>query len=132
MRGFSLIELMIALAVVAILAVIATFVYPTYVYKSKRLDAINTLMAISLAEQRYRSSNTQYGSLAQVWNGVTTSDQGYYTLSIGSISANSYTVTATAIGGQSNDRANGVSCASMSLAVVSSTITRSPAACWDN
>ena len=46
-RGFTLIELMITVAVVAILAAIAFPSYATYVKKSRRGDAEATLMDIA-------------------------------------------------------------------------------------
>jgi len=128
--GYTLIEMLIAVTMLAILVIVATSVYPTYVRKGRRIDAINSLLSITLAEERYRGNNTQYGTLAQVWGGVTTSSEGYYTLSISNVSATTYTITATAVGNQANDAADGTSCSSLVIAVSNGTITKTPAACW--
>ncbi len=95
--GFTLIELIITVAVIGILAAIA---YPSYmdsIRKSRRSDAINDLSAIALAQEKWRANNTTYGSLANVWGGVTTTSGGYYTLAITGNTAIAFTVTATAV-----------------------------------
>ncbi|SRR5579883_673949 len=129
-RGFTLIELLVTIAIVAILALIAIYVFSSQVSKSRRSDGINSLLSISLAEERYRSTNTQYGTLTQVWGSTTTSAEGYYTLSVSNVSATSYTITATAQGSQANDSENGTSCATLTLAVSNGTITKTPSVCW--
>lgn len=128
--GFTLIELVIAIALVSILTLIATEAYTGYVQRARRMDGINSLLSISLAEERYRGNNTSYGTLAQVWGGVTASTEGYYTLSITNVSATSYTITATATGSQTGDTQNGTACSSLSIAVSNGTVTKSPSACW--
>jgi len=129
-NGFTLIELMIAVAIIAILATISTILYTSYVRKGRRIDAVNTLLSIILAEERYRASNTQYGSLAQVWSGVSTSPEGYYTIVITNVSASSYTISATGQGDQANDAESGTSCATLTLVMSNGTITKTPAVCW--
>jgi type IV pilus assembly protein PilE len=128
--GFTLIELLAGIVVLGILAVISTSVYTTYARKGRRIDGINTILSISLAEERYRSINTSYGTLAQVWGGATASPEGFYTLSITNVSATSYTITATAVGTQASDAANGTSCTTLTLAVSNGAITKTPTACW--
>ncbi len=110
--GFTLIELMIVVAVVGILAAIA---YPSYrdsVRKGNRAEAITALHAISLAQEKWRANNATYGTLANVWGGVTTTEGGYYTLAISGNTGTAYTATATAVAGkgQDQDKAGGVSC----------------------
>lgn len=128
--GLTLIELMITVLIASIITVTAISTYSSYVRRGRRIDAINVINSIALAQERYRSNNTQYGTLAQVWGGVTTSPEGFYTLSVSNVSATSFTVTATAVGSQANDTANGTSCASLTISVASGVITKSPAACW--
>ncbi|HTM64138.1 MAG TPA: type IV pilin protein [Gammaproteobacteria bacterium] len=128
--GFTLIEMIITVLLVAITAVTAIYMYSSQIKRGRRIDAVNAMMSISLAEERYRTNNTTYGTLAQVWGGVTTSPDGYYTLAISNITATSYTITATATGAQANDADNGTSCATLTLAMSSGTFTKSPATCW--
>lgn len=128
--GFTLIEISIALIIVAVLTAIATVTYVSQVRKSRRVDAINTITSISLAEERYRSTNTLYGTLAQVWDGVSASAEGFYTLSITNVTGTTYTITATATGNQANDIEGSTACSSLALAMSSGTVTKTPAACW--
>jgi type IV pilus assembly protein PilE len=128
--GLTLMELLIAMLIVSILAVIAAELYSSQLYASRRTDGINTLYSISAAEERYRTTNTTYGTLAQVWNSVAVSTGGYYTLAITTNTASNYTITATATGTQVKDKENGTSCATLTLTNVSGTITETPTACW--
>ena len=128
--GFTLTEVMIAVLIVSILAIIAVNVYSSYVRAGRRADGMNTITSIALAQEKYRTSNLQYGSLAQVWGGVTSSAGGYYTLAISGTSATGYTITATAQGNQANDQENGVSCTTLTLVVSNATVTKTPAGCW--
>lgn len=129
-RGFTLIELMITVVVLAILVATAVALYTPQLRQGRRADGINSLLSISMAEERYRSTNTTYGTLAQVWGGVTASTGGYYTLGISNVSATSYTLTATATGDQANDTEGSTSCASLQLLMSNGTVTRSPSICW--
>jgi type IV pilus assembly protein PilE len=129
-KGITAIELMIALAIVAILAVIAVVIYTSQVRQGRRADGIDSLTSLSLAEERYRANNLTYGTLAQVWSGVTTSKGGYYVLSITNVSATNYTLTATAQGDQASDADGATSCTSLQLNVSSGTITKTPSICW--
>lgn len=129
-KGITIIELLITLAIVAVLVAIAVVIYSSQVRQGRRADGIDSLTGMSLAEERYRSSNTQYGTLAQVWNNVTASTGGYYTLSISNVSATGYTLTATATGDQANDTEGSTSCATLTFAVSSGTITKTPSICW--
>src|SRR3990167_3406055 len=129
-RGFTLIEMMITVLIIAITATIALYLYSDKVKRGRRIDAVNALLSISLAEERYRSNNTTYGTLAQVWGGVATSQEVYYTLAITNVTATSYTVTATGTGTQTTDADNATSCATLTLTMSSGTITKTPATCW--
>jgi type IV pilus assembly protein PilE len=130
MRGFTMMELMITIAIVGILATIAITSYRSHIMKANRSDALQTLLSIQLAEERYRMKNSSYGSLAQVWNGVSATTGGYYTIAISNTSATSYTITATATGSQTTDSEDGNSCATLSLAYSNNAVTKTPSACW--
>lgn len=130
--GFTLIELLISLAIIGILSTIAIVSYSSYVKKSRRVDGIQTLLAMSLAEEKYRMTNSTYGTLAQVWGGVTASPLGYYTLAISNVTATSYTLTATPNGNQATDSENSTSCSPLSLAISNGTSTQTPTVCWPN
>ncbi len=130
LKGFTLIELVIALSIVAILSTIAVTLYTSHIRKARRADAMNTMAAIALAEERYRTTNTQYGTLAQVWGGVSTSPEGYYTLSIAGVSGTAYSISAQAIGDQAYDTQDGTPCMSLQLIVSNGALVKTPSTCW--
>ncbi|MEX8494417.1 type IV pilin protein [Sphaerotilus sp.] len=105
-RGFTLIELIIAVAVVGILAAVAMPSYREHIAASRRTDATSTLLAVAqLMERNY----TERGTYAGVTLGSTgiypsTSPQGYYTLSIASQDANGFSLLATRAGAQVGDK----------------------------
>ncbi len=105
-QGFTLIEIMIAVVVIAIMAAIAFPSYSEQVRKSRRADAKSTLLDIANKEQRYMLDNRSYGSLNDLGLGGTTvpSEEGYYIISITPASpTTSFTLTATATGSQVDD-----------------------------
>lgn len=62
LTGFSLVELMVAVAIVGILAAVAYPMYTSFVQRSRRADAIAALTAIVQAQERYRSNRSAYAS----------------------------------------------------------------------
>ncbi len=129
-KGVTFIELLIVITIIAILSIIAVALYSTFALEGRRSDGINALLAISLAQERYRSANTTYGTLAQVYGGATTSPQGYYNLTVTSVSATGFTATATGTGAQANDKQGTTACGTLTLTVSNATVTQTPTACW--
>ncbi len=71
-----MIELLISVAIVAILAAVAMAAYSIFVTQSRRSDATTAIKTIQFAEENYRANNTTYGTLAQV-GGSSTSSNGF-------------------------------------------------------
>ena len=135
MHGFTLIELMIAVAIAAILAAIALPSYQDSIRKSRRADAVNALQQIQIEQEKLRANCTTYaatltGTIACGVLGYpsATSQDGYYTLALSSVTATGFTATATAVAGMS--QANDTGCTSMVLTVNGLSLTKTPAACW--
>jgi type IV pilus assembly protein PilE len=133
-RGFTLIELMIVVVVVAILATVAMPAFMDQVRKSRRADAITSLNKIAQAQERWRANNATYGSsLASTGLNVANPSSGYYTLSVTGATATAYSATATAAGSQSND----AKCTSFTVAMnngestYTSTGSATAATCWN-
>jgi type IV pilus assembly protein PilE len=100
--GFTLIELMIAVAIVAILAAVALPSYQSYVLKSRRADALSLLQSVQLAQEKHRLSNPTYSANCPA--GVSCTSQ-HYSVAISNASATGYTLRATPLSGspQSKD-----------------------------
>ena len=129
-KGFSLIELMIVVAIVGILAAIALPSYQQYVYASRRAQVLSDILGIQLNQEKFRSNSPAYGNLATVWGGVATTDGGFYTLAITNTGVTTYTVIAQAQGGQVNDQEQGTNCGTLTLVINGLAETRTPALCW--
>ncbi len=86
-RGFTLIELMIVVVVIAVLAAIAIPAYQGYTERARRADAKSAILAVQLAQEKYRANNPTYGTLAQIGAKDESPDKFY------SISVRSGTVT---------------------------------------
>jgi len=63
-EGFTLIEVMVAVAIVAILAAVALPVYSSYVIRGKLVAGTNSLAALRAQMEQYYQDNRQYTSVS--------------------------------------------------------------------
>jgi len=106
-RGFTLIELMIAVAVVAILAAVAMPSYTEYIMRSHRSNARTTLIGAAQWMERAATVLGSYPLTASVTSGVLQVEGNRYTVTAAvSATGATYTFTATPIAGtpQANDK----------------------------
>ncbi len=120
--GVTLLELMAAVAILAIITVVAASTYQSQILKAHRIDAKNAIMALAAREEQYYSAYNTYtnspsalGYAASVtaFPVAVTSNSGsrsYYSLNVTVTAATTspyapaaFTVTATATGSQTAD-----------------------------
>jgi len=128
-RGFTLVELMVTLAVLAILTAVA---YPSFVSainKGRRSDAISALTTVQQVQERWRANNPRYSGLLgssvppaspDGLNLPSTSSSGYYAITLAAATETSYETRATAVTGKAQ-AGDGV-CKVMGVQVAAGTI----------
>jgi type IV pilus assembly protein PilE len=135
--GFSLIELMVTVAIVAILGTIAMVSYRSQIMKSRRTDARSAVLDLAGREEKLFSMINAYSATAADMGYTAlpaTIGSGYYTVNVtinNPANPPSYLITATAIGSQASD----TTCATLSIDQLGNQ-TATPAAnastCWGN
>ena len=150
--GFSLIELMIVVAIATILFALAVPSYITYIRQSRRTEAKTAVLDLAGREERFLSTNpAAYTSVATslgypaVPGFPATVGNGYYTLNVCTVppaascppsaiaTAPAYTVTATPVAGQS--QAQDLQCTSFSVDSAGqqfATGSQTAVYCWAN
>jgi type IV pilus assembly protein PilE len=107
LRGFTLLEVMIACAIVAILAAIA---YPSYlnsIQKSRRAEAKAALLGVASQMERYSTEKGTYAT-ATLGTGAGAvypnhTENSYYNLSLTNLTATTFTARAAPTGAQTGD-----------------------------
>lgn len=115
-NGFTLMELMIVVAIIGIMSAIAYPSYTSYVRKSARADAKVGLVKLADKQERfYLQNNTYTDSFAAAGlNTSSVSEEGYYDFSIASADlVSGFVLTATAVAGKPQAKDTG--CTVMTL-----------------
>jgi type IV pilus assembly protein PilE len=130
-KGVTLIELMIAVAIIAILAGIAYPSYLDHVRVSRRTEAQAALVKIAnLQERNYTDTGSYATDLKNLGLGANPyiTENGFYSIATASANvANNYTLTATPIGAQAND----TYCAALVLMQDNSKTGTTHEDCWN-
>lgn len=133
-KGFTLIELMVAVAIVGILAAIAYPSYTNYLLKGRRASAQAHLMDIAQRQQQYLLDARAYAPDLPTLNVTTPSDVSAYYSPITIVAVNtagvppSFTITATPKAGtaQVNDQ-----CGTLGIDNTGNkTVSTGVAGCW--
>ena len=124
-KGFTIMELMIVVMIVAILVALAYPSYIDYARKAKRGEAQQLLLNWAINQEIFRSNNPEYATDAQLPAPL----HDNYTFVLSDRSATTYTLSATGIGDQANDKAkDGVTTCTLSL---DENGVKLPAPCWE-
>jgi type IV pilus assembly protein PilE len=137
-RGFTLVELMVVLVIVAVLAAIAVPSYLTAIRKGRRSDAVAATVAIENAQERWRANHPNYATdltsaPAAGLGQAATSPKGYYTMALNpnlpaAANPGKYTILANAVAGMGQDKDG--ACANLSVTVINGNAVNAPAECW--
>ena len=98
-RGFTLIEVMIVVAIVAILAAVAIPSYRDYILRGQLVEATNLLSAGRANMERYFQDNRTYANVGSITPpSCATSSTNFTVTCIGTRDASGYTLQATGSG----------------------------------
>jgi prepilin-type N-terminal cleavage/methylation domain-containing protein len=104
MHGFTLVELMVVVAIVAILAGVALPSYQDSVRKSRRGQAKADLVELAQGLERFRSVNNTYaGYVPPFAISPRAGGTAQYNLNVTGVGATAFLITAAPIGAQTDD-----------------------------
>lgn len=130
--GFTLVEMMIVVAMVAILASVAYPSYLSQVAKGRRADGKQALVELAQKMERFYSERGTYVGAALGAGGLypALSLGGYYTLAIASQTIDGFTLSATPRAVQAGDACSTLGYNQLGDRTVGAGATLSVAQCW--
>lgn len=99
-RGFTLVELLVVVAVIGILSAIAVPQYSDYVMRSKIAEATATLSEHRVRMEQYFQDNRTYVGACAAGTVAPTPTGRYFTYACSNLAATTFTVTATGVASQ--------------------------------
>jgi len=109
-RGMTLIELMIVLAITAVLASLAIPAYRSHVLRAHRTEAMSALLSLAAGQERFYLQHLRYAAPLELGTAppdglgfASSTAEGRYQLAIEAADTATFTASATASGGQRDD-----------------------------
>ncbi|WP_346469149.1 type IV pilin protein [Pseudoalteromonas phenolica] len=131
-KGFTLLEMLIVVAIAGILASVAYPQYTEYVIRAARSDAMVLLLDAANKQEQYYADNRSYAGDLSLINIPSTSENGYFNITVEVPDAGtSFTLTATAAAGAV---AGDTACTTFTITdtgIKGSTGTSEPDDCWE-
>ena len=136
--GFTLIELMVTVAIISILAAIALPSYTNQIRKSRRGDAKMALLDVAARQERYNTINFKYASKFEDLNypagttsiNVPANGTTYYVVTMPTNDGTGFALTAAPQGDQANDSCKSFTLNSLGVQGLAGGATSSLADCW--
>ncbi|MDE2615032.1 MAG: type IV pilin protein [Burkholderiales bacterium] len=127
-RGFTLVEIVVVLALAALLAGAALPSYRSQLQRAARADAVDALTRVQAAQELFRAAHGLYADRLAALAVPERSPQGRYRIALAPTGVEAYRASAYAIDAQSDDR----DCAQITLDVDVGFARSGPdARCWN-
>lgn len=130
--GFSIVELMVVIVIVALLVALAVPSYTRYIRKSNRAEAQQLMLQYANNQEIWRANDSNYATSGEL--AVPTHNRYvFYTRATGTTCGNqnptatNFTVVACASGDQAADEEQATSCSTLTLDQANA---KTPAVCW--
>lgn len=129
--GFTLVELMITVAIVALLAAYAIPNYRQYVVESKRVQAHNRLLEVAGMYEKFYANTNRYPTGLSGGGNALSLDNSYlqwedYQLQVQNLANGGWSLQAVAVNEQANDDSD---CPSITF---NNLQQKAPAGCWND
>jgi type IV pilus assembly protein PilE len=129
-KGFTLLELMVVVAIIALLAAISYPIFTSQMRKARRAEARQVLADLALKQEKWRVDHAPYGTCNDLVTNCTTFNTtlSYYTVSVTFPTATGFVLTAAPKGKQTKD----TTCGSFVWTVTNGSAAKTPttAGCW--
>jgi len=130
--GFTLVEVMIAVAIIGVIASLAYPSYLSYLRDSRRADAEGVLVEMAAWMERRYTVDGQYNQGGTPALPIQKSPRDgaatHYQISVSAIDEDSFTLTATAVGGQTEEE-----CGNLTITQTGARGSDGPGNdCWDD